>query len=960
MLTKRSVFILFIAILLITLNLTARELPSWSQWTFKEMTLEEKVSQMFCAPLYGYFHNEANDQFVKTVDLVEHFQIGGFIFFQGTPYSQAHCINDLQLKANIPLLISQDLEWGAGMRVKRTTEFPSMMALGATRNPSYAYAMARVIAREVKSMGVHQAYAPIADINNNPRNPIINVRSFGETPEIVSTMCLAYVKGLQDGGVIATAKHFPGHGDTHLDSHKSLPTLPFTQQRLVQMELSPFQKLIDANMQSIMMGHLAVPCFEKEENLAATLSREIVTNLLQKKMGFNGLIVTDAMGMSGVSDYFGIREASIRAVEAGCDVLLMSRDPYLGRAAIVQAVHSGRLKEEDIDRSVQKILKLKEALGLHKNKLIDVNAIKKQVARPEHTVLSQEIARKAVTLLKNDDNLVPLYSTPESVLCVIVSDSDDPDTGSRFKQELKKRFRHSRFQRILLDQRSHAGEYEKALEKAASQELVIVASFLKVRAWSGSIAMSARQTDFIRKLTETGQPMCMVSFGNPYVLSEIPDIKCYLTTYSHCADSQIASVQALFGESAISGKLPVSISEECSFGEGLTTEKGRLRVGYPQEVNISADLEEKVERLIQKGIKDRAFPAASVAIGRSGVLVLNKGYGYLTYESDKSVTARTVFDLASVTKVISTTTAVMKLYEEGRIQLDQTVASYLPEFAVNGKEKVTIEQLLTHTSGLVPFIRFYEDQDTSREAIIAKICAQKLTYEPGTRVRYSDLGMITLALIVEKIIGTDIDSWMKEQFWQPLHMYSTGFRGVDAQSYNPDIAPTENDQIFRKRIMQGVVHDETAYLLGGRAGHAGLFSSSKDLAEMAFMLMNGGCSHGRQFLQPETIRFFSARRTFNGQSRGLGWDLKSLTGYTSCGKYASAETFGHTGFTGTSIWMDPIEDIFIILLTNRVYPSRNSEGHKAIRPLLANLVYESIEGPPVLDLERYGSQHSFQ
>lgn len=925
----------------------------WSETILAQMSLEDKVSQMFSAPIYGYFLNEDHPDHRLSLDLVERFHIGGFIFFQGSPYSQVNLINELQDKSSLPLLMSQDLEWGAGMRVRQTTTFPSMMALGATGDTKLVYAMARVIAEEVRTLGIHQAYAPVADINNNPENPIINVRSFGEKPALASKMCVAYSEGLKDGGVIATAKHFPGHGDTSIDSHMDLPVLDFNENRLHNMELVPFQALIDSGIESIMVGHLALPSLDSNPILPATLSSNITTTLLREKMKFNGLIVTDAMGMSGVSEAYGVRQSSVLAVEAGCDVLLMSRDPYAGREAIIDAVKTGRLDEKRIDASVLRILRLKEKLGLHLNRLKEPEHVSKQVASRDHSVLSEEIARRSLTLLRNKDDILPIYDQNKKILCVVLSDTDQPNVGEHFFREVKRRTLPTQVEKRLLDMRSHATEYEAVLEEISNYDLVLVPSFMKVRAWSGKIALSSTQAEFINMVVKQQKPTIVVSFGNPYILVGLDQPDAELACYSNCSASQSAAVQAVFGESPIHGRLPVTIPGLHDFGEGVDLVQNKLRPGRPEEVGMSGRLEQEVDELINRAIQDRVFPAASVAIGRAGTMVLNKGYGYLTFDSEKKVTPDTVFDLASLTKALSTTTAAMKLYENGKLKLETPVSTYFPEFAQGGKENVTLFHLLTHTAGLKAWVPFYSKGFTTPDEITQFICKEQIVGEPGQNCLYSDLGMIMMGLIIQKIVKTDIYSWMKDHFWSRMAMTHTGFRPIGSTPFDPDIVPTEQDKYFRMRTIQGEVHDETAYIFGGIAGHAGLFSSSKDIATYAFMLLNQGRSHGQQFLKPETISFFTRRRTFGKNSRGLGWDLKSLEGYSSSGNLSGPNTFGHLGFTGTSIWMDPDQDLFVILLTNRIYLSREEERHREVRSKLADIAFASIKGPPELDLKRY-------
>lgn len=925
----------------------------WVEKQLSHMSLEQKVSQMFCQPVYGFFMNEEEESYREALRLVTEFEVGGFMFFQGTPLYQLHLMERLQKESRVPLLFSQDLEWGVGMRVQRTTEFPSMMALGATGNPDYTYAMARIIAKEMSALGVHQAYSPVADVNVNPKNPIVNVRSFGESPQLVSNMVSAYVKGLGDGGVIATAKHFPGHGDTAVDSHLDLPVLKFDRERMNSVELAPFQRVIDEGIPSIMMGHLAVPIIDPDVTVPSSLSALIVDGLLRKQMGFDGLVVTDAMQMSAVTKRFGVREASIRAVQAGCDVLLMSPDPYAAREAIVGAVNNGKLNEARIDQSVRRILRSKAKFVANSSertlnsRLADVHAI-------DYRALAKVIAQKSMTLVSNSTiegkTIVPLQVQGTNTLVVTLSDTEDPDRANLLVRELARRG-FDKNETLLLDKRSLPQEFENVFQQIKESDKkwdqVLVPCFFKVRSWNGQISLTDRMAEFLTDLLELDVPVVLVSFGNPYVPSGLPKPAAYLACYSENDFSQKAAVQALFGEIRISGKLPVTVPGCYDVGAGMSSPQHRLRSGYPEEAGMKANLGKRIDRRIRKAIQEKVMPAASVVVGRGGVVVHQKTYGYLTYESEKKVRGDTQFDLASLTKVVSTTISAMVLVDRGKLQLDKKVSSYLPAFASGGKQDATIENLLTHSAGFKPYISFQKLKDQDPEAIKNAVLSFEAQYEPGTKSVYSDLGMMVMGWVIEAITGQSLDQYAREQIWQPLGMTRTGYRPIDA--FGPDelIVPTEYDPVFRKRLLQGEVHDENAFLLNGVAGHAGVFSTGGDLAKLAFLLLNDGQANQHRLMSAQTIARFIKRHEFKERGdRAVGWDIKSLHSPSSCGDMAGPRTFGHLGFTGTSIWIDPDQDLFFILLTNRVYPSRSETRHKELRVDIADIVFSSIKGAP--------------
>lgn len=920
------------------------ETGTWAADQLAGLSLEQKVSQLFSVPAYGRYTSMDDPEVRALVDLVEHFGAGGIIFFQGEPYAQAVLANTLQEHAAIPLLVSQDMEWGAGMRVEGATTFPRTMAIGATRDPELAYAAGWVTATEARALGVRHVFAPVADVNNNPLNPIINVRSFSEDPALVAEMVNAFVRGVQDAGAIATIKHFPGHGDTATDSHADLPILPFGAGRLDTLELVPFRAAIASGVKSIMTGHLALPRIEPDSTVPASLSPRVSTDLLRGTLGFEGLVVTDALNMSGVTKNFETGDIAVRALLAGADMLLMSEDPWTARSAILNAVREGRITEARIDESVMRVLRAKEWLGLQDSRLVDVEQVSRQVGTVENRVVSEHIARESLTLLRNEGGLLPFVGEPRRILTVTLSDSDDEEIGQFFTGQLRMFGGRNVITARTITPGAGQDQIVAVLNEVSRHDVVVIPAFVYVRAWTGRISLAPEQQELIGQIVRSGKPVVLISFGNPYIVTgiELPDS--YLAAYSGSEASQKAVAQALFGKSPVHGRLPIAIPGLYAFGQGMDLEQVVPRQGYPEEIGMSGQAIGRIDSLMIAAIDSGAFPGAALAVGRGDVIVKLGGYGYHTYEGGAEVTPESVFDLASLTKVIATTTAAMKLYEEGRLDLDAPVARYLPAFRQNGKERTTVRQLLTHTSGLIPFRAFHTEGITSRDEVIEAIMAEPLVYKPDTESRYSDLGLIALALAIERITGRTFGSYVRGEIFEPLGMQSTGFRAVGVT--DSMIVPTEYDATFRKRLVQGEVHDETAWILGGTAGHAGLFSTAEDLARFAYMLANGGQFGGQQFLKTETIRLFTTPFDPELHTRALGWDTRSPEGYSSAGTYFGPRSFGHTGFTGTSIWIDPDQRLFAVLLTNRVYPTRDNQGITAVRPQFADLSYGSMVGSP--------------
>lgn len=918
----------------------ALEAP-WAERQLREMTLDEKIAQLFVIRLDGVFQNANSPSYRETVALVKSFGAGGLVFGPGTPMTQITMANDLQAKAERPLLVAQDTEWGVGMRIDEATSFPPAMAIGATRDASHAYRVGYVTAREARALGVHHLYAPVADVNNNPKNPIINIRAFGGAPALVGTMASAFVRGAQHGGTLATVKHFPGHGDTDVDSHLNLPVLRFDRARLDTLELPPFRQALDAGVQSVMTGHLALPKLAAD-SVPATLSRPLTHDLLRDDLGFEGLVVTDALNMKAVTRTFGVGETAVRVLESGADLILMSTNPRVAHDAIRTAVTNGRLDTTEINTSVRRLLEAKQRLGLHETRQVPIDTTRHRVDRRSHDVLARTVARESLTLLSNKEDLLPL-TPPEQydALVVTLSDSEYPGTGSTFINTLRGRPAIDTLDTRRLDPRSDSADVNDHLDAAADYDVVIVPSFLRVQAWSGSIGLADKHHDFLEDLGAQEAPVVFAAFGNPYAPTGLdPAPEALLAAYGSGEASQRAAAQALVGAAGTPGRLPVAIPTVAKKGAGISLEAVAPRKGPPESVGMDGRQLARLDTLLRSAMLDGAFPGAAVAVGRGDVITKLDGHGYFTYDQKKPVTTDAQYDLASLTKVVATTTAAMLLYEQGDLELDAAVARYLPDFAQNGKEAVTVRQLLAHSSGLKPYLD-PDERGPSREALLDTVMAQPLTYTPGTKSKYSGLNMLTLLRIVETVSGQSFRTFCRTRIFEPLGMHDTGF--YETGSTHKWAVPTTDTTGTR---FQGTVHDPMAREMGGVSGNAGLFSTAPDLARFGYMLTHDGRIDGRQFLEPETIETFTSRADVPNSTRALGWDTKSPEGYSSAGDEFSASSFGHTGYTGTSFWVDPTEDLFLVLLTNRVYPDDSDEQIVQVRPRVANLVHRAIVGPP--------------
>ena len=927
---------------------------AWIDSVAASLTLEQKVGQLFAVSATGKLYNESDPEYRDLVDLVERIEVGGVIFFSGEPLAQALLTNDLQSRARIPLLVSQDMEWGVGMRLDDATEFPRAMSVGATGEPDLAYAMGRVVAAEARSLGIHVNYAPVVDVNNNPGNPVINVRSFGEDPDAVGEMSAAYTRGLEDGGMIATAKHFPGHGDTDVDSHASRPVLDISRSRLDEIELVPFRMSIEAGADAVMVAHIALPEVDGQSNVPSTLSRPIVSEILRGDLGFDGLIVTDAMRMDAIRVGYTSGQAAILALDAGIDQILLPDDFHAAHRAVLKAVESGRISEERIDESVRRILSAKYRTGLGSYKPADPATIRRTVSDPASTALARTIAERGITLLENDGRLVPIRNRPARILDLTLSDSDYSTRGRSFHRSLRRHLGRATVHRELLDRRSHKSEYERVREMAGDFDLILIQTHAIVRSGSGRIGLNEPQQDIVNDLIASDVPVGVVAFGNPYIGMgfDRPDVM--VVAYSSDPITVEIAAELLTGQIGFRGRLPVTIPGRYEIGSGIDTEPIELRTGIPEDFGMDSKILARLDTMLWNAIEDTAFPGAAFAVGRAGAVARADGFGYFTYTSEQQTDTKSLFDLASLTKVIATTSAIMKLYEQGRIELDEPLSTYLPAFGGGDKDSVTVRQILTHTSGLAPFYSFEHMGITDRDAIIDFIGSDSLVYAPDSSYRYSDLGMIMMAVAVEEVSGQSFDAFLADHIFEPLGMLDTGFRPVGGRGTDTTVVPTEYDSLFRKQLVQGEVHDERAWMLGGAAGHAGLFSTAQDLARFASMMLNGGVGNGVRIFEPETIELFTTRYPNDlDHTRALGWDTRSTGGYSSAGEFFGPRSYGHTGFTGTSIWIDPDANVFAILLTNRVYPTRANGKIRYVRPRFADIVFLSITGAAELDLQRF-------
>jgi beta-N-acetylhexosaminidase len=985
----------------------------WVEETLSSLTLREAVGQLVIPWMPGAYTSTSGPEFEEFARYVQEGGIGGVVISIGLPHSYGAKLNALQGRARVPLLVASDFEnGGPGMRINHSyalptllpqeggTSFPPTMAFGAIGEDRFAREYGRVTAVEARAVGVHLNFAPVLDVNSNPLNPIINTRSFGEDPQAVADLGAAYLAGAREGGVLTTAKHFPGHGDTKTDSHVELPIVDADRSRLEALELIPFRRAVAEGVDAVMTAHVAVPGILGPEGPPATLSAFFLTELLREDMGFDGLLLTDALRMRAISDGYGVGESAVLAVEAGADVILAPADIWVTIDALEDAVLSGRISRERLDTSVRRILEMKARVGLHRSRLVDLDRIGEVVGSAAHLALADSAATRSITLPRDREGLIPADPRQYSrVLHVVYARDEDLTAGLALGTSLGAYFQNLTTRRIGPD--SPPATYQELAWARGESDLVVVSAFVPPRAGAGDVAVPEAFSRFVEESGE-GKPTVVLSMGNPYLLTSFPGVGTYLMAWGPHEVSQRAAARALVGESAISGRLPISIPPLHRVGEGLRREAvplvprlglasgQELEVGLfrreavagetgvvgpgeadpvisplevdPEEVELDPGAFRAIDSLILAAIADSASPGAALAVGRKGKLVRLRGYGKLDWTDDAPpATPSSLWDMASVTKVSATTTAAMILAESGRLELDAPVVSYLPWWSAGDprKAEVTVRQLLLHRAGLPPFRTFFTEME-GEEAFRSAIADLPLDYAPGDSTVYSDIGFMTLAFIVEEITGGELSVFLQDRVWGPLGMQDTGFRPDPALL--PRIAPTEVDTVFRFTHVRGVVHDENAFAIGGVAGHAGLFSSARDMAVLAQFLLDGGavpacggepgsgipCSAPRpgpvRIVSPTTVELFT-RRFDSTASRALGWDTPERG--SSGGDYLSERAFGHTGFTGTSVWVDPELDLFVVLLTSRTNPTRANSKHVPLRRAVHDAVAQAVTDGPV-------------
>ncbi len=974
----------------------------WVDSVFNSLSLEERIGQLMMIrvhtdeepvevkPMTDFLMlqlliEKEQTPYDSIVNLIEEYNIGGVAFFSGTPDHQVQMTNTFQKNAPTPLLIAMDAEWGLDMRLDSTTAFPYQMTLGAIQDERYIYEMGMEIARQLRRIGVNINFAPVVDVNSNPLNPVINFRSFGECRYNVTRKSLAYMRGLQDWGIIANAKHFPGHGDTHDDSHYTLPIIEHDHALIDSLHLYPFKQLFDKGLKSVMTAHLHIPTYDPTEDLASTLSKNVVTDLLQNDLGFEGLIITDALDMKGVSDYFDPGELELKALKAGNDILLLPEDVPAAIKAIKNAVENGEISEQYINNKCRKVLFYKEMAGVNNFNPIEEHNLYNDLNTNKAKLINKKLVENAITLIKNSNDLIPLKNLDTlNIASLSIEGKENENENEKKKERDNNHFQNTLSKYYPMDIFSVSRDLEKTDPKAILEDLkeynlVIVSLHDNSRFAVADYGMTDKIKNMIEKISKKNNVILNL-LGNPYILNyfdkdNLEEIESIIISYQDEEVYEESSAHVVFGGLPAKGKLPVSITPYFPAGTGIETpENFRIRSISPGEAGISPDIGNDIDSIVKKGISAEAYPGAQVVVIKDGNVIVNKSYGTHTYEENRKVKNSDIYDLASLTKITATTSAIMHLKDDGLIEIDKTLGDYLPWLKNSNVSDISLRDVMTHQGRLRSWIPFHLETIDDNGKLNPSIYSDKFCNEYNVQVakelyihknysdsvfnkiikeplsdqknyRYSDLGFYLLAEIVKELSGMPLDEYVKKNFYKPMGLHTMTFNPL-GKIDSTRIIPSEKDTLFRNQVLHGHVNDPGAAILGGVSGHAGLFSNAMDVAIMMQMFLQNGFYGGKQYISEEIIHEFTKIQYPENQNRrGIGFDKPSLeqNEFPTCPS-ASPESFGHTGFTGTYAWADPEENLVYVFLSNRVYPDSSNRKliEMNIRTEIQQAIYDAI------------------
>ncbi len=970
--------------LLVSKALQDEDCRHWVDSVMNKLSFKEKVGQLF---IYTIAPIDTKRNLELLHEAVETHKVGGLLFSGGKMQTQVELTNRAQKQAKVPVMITFDGEWGLAMRLRGTPVFPRNMVLGCIRDNQLIYEYGSEVARQCRQIGVQVNFAPVADVNINPKNPVINTRSFGEDPVQVADKVIAYAYGLEGGGVLSVCKHFPGHGDTDVDSHKSLPVLPFTRERLDSVELYPFKKAIRAGLGGMMVGHLQVPVIEPVGGLPSSLSRNVVYDLLTDELAFKGLVFTDALAMKGVS---GNGHVSLQALKAGNDMVLAPRNLKEEIPAVLEAVEKGELAREDIENKCRKVLTYKYVLGLKKKTFIQLSGLEQRINRPQTRDLIRRLNQAAITVLNNKNHILPLHAYKAQTLALL-------EIGKPGETEVlaKQMSRYTSLARFRLRPNQTEAENRRLRDSLATYKRIVIAvSEQRLAPYHSFFAKFAPENPAIYLFFTPGKMMMQIH----HAVSHAPAV---ILGHSHNSDVQRQTADILFAKATADGRLSASIGGLFPTGAGVTITPETPLHFIPEEHGLSSALLKKIDTIALDGIQQGAYPGCQVVVLKNGHVMVDKAFGTYAGKGSPGVESTDIYDLASLSKTTGTLLAVMKLYDKGRFNLTDKISDYLPFLQRTDKKDITIREILYHQSGLPPWLPFYQeviDKDSYDGRLFSarkdahhpvqigtatwanprfkfkseyispvktgdytiqicdslwlnrsfrKVIEEKIVEAPLKQKRYvySDIGFILLGMLVEQLAGMPMEAYLQREFYEPMGLERTGYLPL-RRFAKSEIVPSNKDRFLRKETLQGYVHDEASAFFGGLAGNAGLFSTAREVARVYQMLLNGGEIDGKRYLSKETCNLFTTE-TSKISRRGLGFDKPDMEDPKkgNCASGVPAGVYGHTGFTGTCAWVDPENDLVYVFLSNRIYPNVTNRklNQLHIRERIQEAIYDAMK-----------------
>ena len=970
--------------LLVYKALQDKDCRHWVDSVMDKLSFKEKVGQLF---IYTIAPVDTKRNLELLREVIDTYKVGGLLFSGGKMQNQVELTNRAQRQAKVPLMITFDGEWGLAMRLRGMPVFPRNMVLGCIRDNKLLYEYGREVARQCRQIGVQVNFAPVADVNINPKNPVINTRSFGEDPIQVADKVIAYASGLESGGVLSVCKHFPGHGDTDVDSHKALPVLPFTRERLDSVELYPFKEAIRAGLGGMMVGHLQVPVIEPIGGLPSSLSRNVVYDLLTDELAFKGLIFTDALAMKGVA---GNGNVSLQALKAGNDMVLSPRNLQEEIPAVLEAIEKGELTREDIESKCRKVLTYKYVLGLKKKSYVQLSGLEQRINSPQTRDLVRRLNLAAITVLNNKNHILPLHTDKEQTIALL--EVGDPGETDALAKQLS---RYTSLARFSLRANQTEEENQRLRDSLSTYKRIIVAiSEQRLASYQPFFAKFVPESPAIYLFFTPGKMMLQIQRA-------VAHASAVVLGHSYSSDVQRQVADVLFAKASADGQLSASLGELFPTGAGVTiTPKTPLHF-VPEEYGLSSAHLKRIDSIALDGIHQGAYPGCQVVVLKNGHIMFDKAFGTYTGKGSPRVESTNIYDLASLSKTTGTLLAIMKLYDKGRFNLTDKISDHLPFLQRTDKKDITIQEILYHQSGLPSWIPFYQeaiDKDSYDGRLFSarkdahhplqlgttswanpkfkfkseyvssvktgdyivqicdslwlnrsfrKVIEEKIAEAPLKQKRYvySDVGFILLGMLVEQLAGMPMEAYLQREFYEPMGLEHTGYLPL-RRFAKSEIVPSNKDRFLRKEILQGFVHDEASAFFGGLAGNAGLFSTARDVARVYQMLLNGGEIDGQRYLSKETCQLFTTE-TSKISRRGLGFDKPDADDPKkgNCAPAAPAEVYGHTGFTGTCAWVDPVNELVYVFLSNRIYPDVTNRklNQLHIRERIQGAIYDAMK-----------------